>query len=79
MTKLFLLRSETVSATLYQGYSCNQVYLRESFPLILGPYRKCSPLFSNDLRYLGIGKSWMLCYNSGLVMLAIEYKSYPSR
>jgi hypothetical protein len=79
VTKLFLLCANTVSLEKDLRYFYTRIHLCKSFPLVLGLGWKCSPLFSYNLGYFRIGKSWMLCYNSSLVVLAVEDKGCPNR
>lgn len=51
-------------------------YLSKPLPVVLDFWRRFSPLFTNDLRYLWICKSGMLSDDLGLVMLPVKDKGY---
>ncbi len=56
--------------------SCPKTYLSKTLPLVLHLNRLVSPLLSNDLRNLGIGKSRVLGNDLALVVLTIKDESY---
>lgn len=53
-----------------------EAYVSKGFPVALDLFAGDSPLFADDFRDLGIGEAWVLCDDGGLIMLAVENKSW---